>query len=188
MKVFNPVMFLLAAQQQSKTTPSNFVSVSMSQSPGPVKDRNEKVQKLLAAAANIGQVGSIASEEDRTRMETLAQALFDESDPNPARYPLEGIHNLVYSAAPGGSSGRLFGNFVGKVTQWFEDENIFYNRVELGPLMISLRAKREIKSDTVIKVSFLQTTISMFGKKLVKKDIGGWRCVEGKVCRQNQGC
>jgi hypothetical protein len=60
------------------------------------------------------------------------------SDLKPARYPaFEGIHNLVHSAAP---------PLVAKFTQVFEDDEIFYNRVQLGPLMISLKAKREIKT------------------------------------------
>jgi hypothetical protein len=143
----------------------------------------EKVRELLHAAKEVGQVGSLASEEDQERMITLAQALMtaagnvtDSAQPSPAllaRYPLAGEHTLLYSAAPGGSSGRLFGNVVGKVTQFFESEQIFYNRVDLGPVRISLQATREVKNDKVIKVTFLETTVSVLGKTLVRKPLSG---------------
>jgi hypothetical protein len=145
-----------------------------------VQDRNFKIQELLTEATKVGQVGSIASEEERARMISLAEALVQDSDPHPARYPLQGVHTLVYSAAPGGSSGQLFGNVIGKVSQLFEDEDIFYNRVQLGPLLISLKARREVKNDTSIKVTFLETTVSLFGKALVQKELKGggvWRCL-----------
>jgi hypothetical protein len=144
----------------------------------------EKVQELLRAAKEVGQVGSLASEKDQARMITLAQALAtaaaanvtDSAQPSPvllARYPLTGEHALLYSAAPGGSSGRLFGSVVGKVTQFFESEQIFYNRVDLGPVRISLQATREVKNDKIIKVTFLETTVSLFGKTLVRKPLSG---------------
>ena len=136
--------------------------------------RNDKAQELLRAAKEIGQVGSLASEEDQKRMEELAADLvpLSESD-KPARFPLEGEHDLVYSAAPGPSSGRFFGNIVGKVTQIFENEEVFYNRVAFGPLQITLRAKREVKSDSVLKISFLETKFSLFGKTFKEGEVGG---------------
>lgn len=136
--------------------------------------RNEKVNALLQTAKEVGQVGSLASEEDQARMEELAAAVvpFSESK-RPAKLPLTGEHKLVYSAAPGASSGRVFGNVVGKVSQLFESDEIFYNRVALGPLQIALRAKREVKNDETIKVSFLKTTFSLFGQKIREGDVGG---------------
>lgn len=135
--------------------------------------RNELVQELLNKAKEVGQVGSLASEEDRELLEALAEKIVPFSDPNPAKYPLEGEHRLVYSAAPGASSGRVFGNVVGKVTQFFENDQIFYNRVTFGPLMIALQAKREIKNASAIKVSFLETNFSLFGNVFSQKQAGG---------------
>jgi len=62
---------------------------------------------------------------------------------------------------------------VGKVSQKFETKDIFYNRVTLGPLMIALEAKREIKNSSTIKVSFLETTFSLFGKPFSTQKAGG---------------
>ncbi len=59
------------------------------------------------------------------------------------------------------------------MTQEFVDEETFINAVQLGPFKIALRASREIKSDTVIKVSFHQTTVSLFDIPIVNKDIAG---------------
>lgn len=131
---------------------------------------------------NVGQVGSLASEEERTKLEELSKAAIPLSESKPAKFPLAGEHKLLYSAAPGVSSGRIFGNVVGKVTQFFEDDEIFYNRVSFGPLRIALKAKREIKDDSTIQVSFLETKVSLFGKTLAQKNAGG-----GKYCLwQNQ--
>lgn len=135
--------------------------------------RDEKIQDLLSAVSKVGQVGSLATEEERTQLEELSKMVIPLSDSRPAKAPLLGEHKLLYSAAPGASSGRIFGNAVGKVTQFFEADEIFYNRVNFGPLRIALKAKREIKSDSVIKVSFLETKVSLFGKTLVEKQVGG---------------
>ncbi|KAL3940767.1 MAG: hypothetical protein SGBAC_004749 [Bacillariaceae sp.] len=135
--------------------------------------RDEKIQELLSVVSEVGQVGSLATEEERTKLEDLSKLAFPFSDSSPAKVPLLGEHKLLYSAAPGGSSGRLFGNAVGKVTQLFEEGELFYNIVKFGPLKIALKAKREVKSDSVIKVSFLETTVSLFGKTVVQKEIGG---------------
>jgi hypothetical protein len=175
MKAVAPLALLLLAFQEQTlaTTAFNGGSIaSLFKPPASKTDRNEKVLELLSQAKQVGQVGSMATEEERSSMKNLAEAVEKSSDLKPARYPLEGIHKLIYSAAPGGSSGKV-GPFVGKVTQVFEDDEIFYNCVELGPLMISLKAKREIKSDTAIKVTFLQTTISVFGQKVVQQELPG---------------
>ncbi|CAJ1961521.1 unnamed protein product [Cylindrotheca closterium] len=151
--------------------------------------RDEKIQDLLSAVSQVGQVGSLATEEERLKLEDLSKLAIPLSDSRPAQVPLLGEHKLLYSAAPGGSSGRLFGNAVGKVTQFFEEGEIFCNRVKFGPLQIALRAKREVKSDSVIKVSFLETTVSLFGKTVVQKEVGGggsWKVkFIGKVTDEN---
>ncbi|KAL3922383.1 MAG: hypothetical protein SGILL_002236 [Bacillariaceae sp.] len=138
------------------------------------EQKNEKIMELLEIAKTVGQVGSLASEEDQTKMEAAAAEVIPFSDSkSPAKYPLTGIHNLVYSAAPGASSGKI-GPLVGKVSQFFEDEgDIFYNRVAFGPLQIALRAKREIKNASIIKVSFLETSFNLFGKTVKKGQAGG---------------
>lgn len=137
------------------------------------RKRNALVQELLDKAKEVGQVGSLASEEDRKMLELLAEKVIPFSDPNPAKFPLTGEHRLVYSAAPGASSGRIFGNVVGKVTQFFETEETFYNRVAFGPLLIALQAKREIKNASTIKVSFFETSFSLLGNVFSQKPAGG---------------
>jgi hypothetical protein len=132
-----------------------------------------KILDLLNLAQSVGQVGSLASEEDQRKMEQTAQELIPFSDSKePAKYPLTGMHNLVYSAAPGASSGKI-GPLVGKVSQFFEDGDVFYNRVAFGPLEIALRAKREVMNGSTIKVSFLETSFNLFGKTIKKSQAGG---------------
>jgi len=152
-------------------------------------ERNDRILKVLGTAGVVGQVGSLASEEDQELMEEVAEDVISLSESKPARIPLTGEHRLIYSAAKGASSGRVFGNVVGKVSQFFEDEEIFYNRVNFGPLQIALRAKREIMNDSTIKVSFLETSFNLFGRTLKKADTGGggvWKVkFVGKVQDEN---
>jgi hypothetical protein len=139
-------------------------------------ERNDNILKLLDTAGKIGQVGSLASEDDQQLMEDVAKnvALAFNKESKPARYTLTGEHKLVYSAAPGASSGRIFGNVVGVVSQYFENDDIFYNRVNFGPyIQIALKAKREILNDTSIKVSFLETSFNIFGQTLKKSKMDG---------------
>lgn len=154
-----------------------------------VAERNDKLLKVLGTAGSVGQVGYLASEEDQKLMEDIAEDTFPFSESKPARIPLTGEHKLIYSAAEGASSGRVFGNVVGKVSQLFESDEIFYNRVNFGPLQISLRAKREIKNDSTIKVSFLETSFNLFGRTLKKANVGGggvWKVkFVGKVQDEN---
>ena len=171
MKLFSCLFLGFNWQQQSQLTPDsglNFFKTSINE-----VERNDKVLKLIETAGTVGQVGSLATEEEQKLMEEVAEDTFGLSESKPARIPLTGEHKLIYSAAPGASSGRVFGNVVGKVSQFFEDDEIFYNRVNFGPLQISLRAKREIMNDTTIKVSFLQTSFNLFGKTLKQGDVGG---------------
>mmetsp|Transcript_13503 Transcript_13503/g.28510 ORF Transcript_13503/g.28510 Transcript_13503/m.28510 type:complete len:201 (-) Transcript_13503:2959-3561(-) len=150
-------------QQRLKLTPNS----------GDVSERNAKISRVLDTAGAVGQVGSLASEEDQLLMVEVAKDAIPLSESKPARIPLSGEHRLLYSAAPGASSGRVFGNVVGTVSQFFEDDEIFYNRVNFGPLQIALQAKREIMNDSTIKVSFLETSFNLFGKTLKKGQAGG---------------
>jgi hypothetical protein len=138
--------------------------------------RNEKLLDLLQAAKEVGQVGSLATPEQRQRIQDLVDSLLPLSEykKSPAQFPLVGEHKLVYSAAPGASSGRIFGNVIGQVTQLFQDDETFYNRVALGPFSIALKAKRKIMNDSTIKVSFLETKFSLLDKITLKEGkVGG---------------
>ena len=57
--------------------------------------------------------------------------------------------------------------------QDFLDGINFRNRVEMGPLQLSLDAMREVKSGTDIQVSFLRTSVSLFGHNLVENGAKG---------------
>lgn len=154
-----------------------------------VAERNDKVLKVLDTARSVGQVGYLASDDEQQMMEEVTEDIFSFSEKKPARFPLTGEHKLVYSAAEGASSGRVFGNVVGKVSQLFETDEIFYNRVNFGPLQIALKAKRQIMNDSTIKVSFLETSFNLFGKTLKKGKVGGggvWKVkFVGKVQGEN---
>mmetsp|Transcript_12343 Transcript_12343/g.33954 ORF Transcript_12343/g.33954 Transcript_12343/m.33954 type:complete len:254 (-) Transcript_12343:59-820(-) len=155
----------------------------------PNNDRNVAIQALLDGIQDVGQVGSVASQEDRLKIEELAKAVIktqtagtaDSAVDTPARYPLTGTHTLLYSASPKQSSGGLFGGkIVGRVTQRFDNETTFYNKLRIGVLEIELRANREVKNDKLIAVKFDEMTISLFGKTVKKSPAGGggsWRCL-----------
>jgi hypothetical protein len=136
-------------------------------------DRDQIVQQLLALSRRIGPVGSLATVQDQQALEQLAMTLEPLSDKNPTKRPLRGMHNLLYSAAPGGSSGRLAGPFYGKVTQDFVDDETFINAVQFGPLQISLRATRSVKTARRNMVKFCETTVRLFGQTIVQKELGG---------------
>jgi hypothetical protein len=134
--------------------------------------RDECVQEVLQLAREFGPVGQRQSAENQQMLLDAALKLMDFSDPAPAKLALSGIHYLLYSAAPGGSSGKL-GPWDGAVTQEFVDDSTFINAVQLGPVTIALTASRQIKSDTIIAVKFHKTTVSVFGVQLFEKEIGG---------------
>ena len=140
-----------------------------------VIEEDQLVKELLELSRKVGPVGSLASETQRAQVNELAQELAKiKGDPKPAKARLRGIHDLVYSAAPGGSSGRLFGTFYGKVTQQFlEDDKTFINSVKVGPLEISLQAERSVKNDKINVVKFFKSRVKLFGNTLVEKDISG---------------
>jgi hypothetical protein len=141
--------------------------------------RDEQIFQFLQQAKDFGQVGSLRTQEERDSLLSLAKDVIAPlTDRKPARVPLTGIHQLIYSAAPGGSSGKI-GPFVGSVTQEFVNDTTFINAVRLGPLQIALRAERQVTSDTTIKVTFRETTVTLFGQEVTRKTIensgGVWK-------------
>ena len=138
-------------------------------------DRNVAVQQVLSFARKIGPVGSLASEDDQRKLESMSQELLEYSDyPNPSQVELRGTHLLIYSASEGSSSGRLGKTpFYGKVQQEFIDNVTFINSVKLGPVEAALRATKSVKNDSTNLVKFHQTTVKIFGKTVLDKDIKG---------------
>lgn len=137
------------------------------------------VQDVLRLSRELGPVGAFRTPEEQNLLLEKALALESLSEPAPARLALTGVHSLVYSAAPGGSSGKL-GPFAGVVTQNFTDETFFINGVSLGPLQIELTASRQLKDDRTIAVRFHKTKVSIFGATVAEKEITGggtWSCV-----------
>ena len=92
---------------------------------------NELATKLINKCKEYGQIGSKLTKEQQTIIDELASELVPYSDTGPAQVDLQGRHDLIYSASPGGSSGAL-GPFVGTVSQSFLDDERFINRVEIG--------------------------------------------------------
>ena len=142
--------------------------------------RDDLANQLINKCKELGQVGSKLSEEERDSIDEIANLLSAFSDSSPAKFELQGDHDLIYSASPGGSSGAI-GPFVGKVTQTFLDEEKFINRVELlnGAFKVELNAERKVLDDTRIRVMFKQTAVSLLGKEVVRKDVKGqgvWKC------------
>lgn len=130
------------------------------------------VSPLLEAAARAGPVGTDAADADRTAVEAAAEALRGRGASEPARVPLRGTYELLYSGSAGGSSGKL-GPFTGAVTQIIEGDTAFINRVELGPLQVSLRAEREVLDGERIRVTFVSTAVKLFGLQVLEKPTSG---------------
>jgi len=121
---------------------------------------------LLESCTAAGPVGVLAPEAAQQSVEDAAAALEGASAvPAQARVPLAGTYDLLYSAAKGGSNGKI-GPFVGQVTQVIKDETSFVNQVSLGPLTVQLHATREVLDDNRIRVSFVETVFSLFGREL----------------------
>ena len=140
----------------------------------PAEDKDRLAAKLIETCRNYGQVGSLLSEQERGEIESLADALSPFSDCCPARDTLTGQHELVYSASPSASSGKL-GPFTGKVTQSFLDETSFINRVELfgGLAKVELNAERKVLDDSRIKVIFRRTDFFLLGKEVKSGEVKG---------------
>lgn len=168
------ISFVAKTSAPTRRSSSDTVSFSSLQAAATTTtDRNVLVQDLLVSARKVGQIGSLASPEDQDMLMEKAKRLVEVSDPSPAQQPLKGVHSLVYSAAPGGSSGRLFGPLYGKVQQTFLDKGKFVNSVEFGPIKISLQAKCRNKNKTANIVTFEETCITLFGNEISKQETKG---------------
>mmetsp|Transcript_3048 Transcript_3048/g.4104 ORF Transcript_3048/g.4104 Transcript_3048/m.4104 type:complete len:224 (+) Transcript_3048:79-750(+) len=165
----------------------NFLEISL---PGTTSEnRDDRVLELVNKARKLGPVGVLRPEEEQQKLFEEARAIAKYSDRKPARFPLKGFHELIYSAAPGGSSGKI-GPFSGKVRQEFVDDTIFINTVELGPLKIALRAERKVLDDKRIRVTFRETTIYLFGNVVTSKELensgGVWNYIfSGEITDTN---
>jgi len=112
-------------------------------------------------------------DELQADIEAAAVTLQQSCPSQPARMPLDGVWDLVYCTAPGGSSGKV-GPLVGAVTQTFVDDTRFINAVELlGALKVSLEAEREIMDDTSIKVTFKEMAFALLGVEVFRKPAKG---------------
>lgn len=146
---------------------------------------------FLKQARTLGPVGVLQDPTDQADLLSSARQLRG-GNPRPADVPLEGIHRLVYSAAPGASSGKLFGNVVvGQVTQTFVNATHFINAVELGPFKIELLARRQRKNAKQLDVFFEETTIRLFGQAVSRKRLpgtsgGSWKYLWVGVVEEGQ--
>ncbi len=138
---------------------------------------DDTIQELLDAARRLGPVGVRNTAQDQEHIQQivtqLKQHLERDRNSNYTDVPLVGIHDLIYSAAVGGSSGKIGPYFNGKVTQTFVNETAFMNAVDFGPLNIALTATRHVKDSTTFVVKFQSTTVSLFGIPLIEKSIRG---------------
>ena len=154
------------------------------------EERDARILAFVEKARSLGPVGVFCTEEQQEELLQEARALAPLSDPFPAKKPLFGFHDLVYSAAPGGSSGKI-GPFAGKVRQEFTDDATFFNSVQLGPLQIALRAERTILDKKRIRVTFRETTVSLLGNPLSSKEItnsgGVWNYIFAGEITQEDG-
>jgi hypothetical protein len=153
---------------------------------------DDTIQELLDTARRLGPVGVRNTIEDQEIIQNIVTKLKQQlqqdknsisvsTESNYTSIPLVGTHDLIYSAAPGGSSGKIGPYFYGKVTQSFVNETAFMNAVDFGPLNIALTATRHAKDNTTFIVRFQSTTISLFGIPLIEKSIRGsggiWKIV-----------
>ena len=87
---------------------------------------------------------------------------------------MRGTYSLLYSAAKGGSNGKL-GPLTGTVQQIIVDETSFINQVDFfgGALCVQLHAERERLDEERIRVNFKETSFRLFGNELVRKPTNG---------------
>jgi hypothetical protein len=175
MHVLALILAALAVANGFTSTRQNRIQVSKRILKSTAINVESLVEELLSYARKVGPVGSLVSEEEREKVKQLAENLTRQKGiRSPAKAPLRGTHDLVYSAAPGGSSGRLFGPVYGKVTQEFlEDDKTFINAVKIGPLEISLQAEKFVKDDKTNIVKFRKSVVKVLGITFFEKGITG---------------
>jgi hypothetical protein len=130
--------------------------------------RDVAIQQLLQRARELGPIGADCTKAEQDELVTMARNVATYSDPQPARVPLRNnsVHHLLYSGSPGGSSGKIFGPFVGKVTQMILDDTNMINAVSCGPLRVELELHRKVVNDNTTLVTFDTTTTFLFGMPL----------------------
>merc|ERR1719203_124901 len=150
-----------------QATPSTSVDTIAETNLANNNEVDEIASELLKTCADFGQIGSKLTEDQRGIIDNLASSLSTYSDPAPAQIDLQGRHELIYSAAPGASSGAV-GPLVGEVGQSFLDDTKFINRVELlgGIVKIELNAERKVLDENRIRVKFIETAFSIFGNEV----------------------
>lgn len=90
----------------------------------------------------------------------------------------------MYSAAPGASSGIVFGPIAGTVTQEFVTTEQFVNTVQLGPLRASLAATCQVVDDACINVFFKRSAVQLLGQTVIDKEMSGggqWKYIWARV-------
>ena len=129
---------------------------------------------LIQAATASGPVAVDASDEAQAAVESAAVALRGQGAAAPADIPLRGTYSLLYSAAKGGSNGKL-GPLTGTVQQIIVDETSFINQVDFfgGALCVQLHAERERLDEERIRVNFKETSFRLLGNELVRKPTNG---------------
>ena len=135
---------------------------------------------LFSAIAAAGQVGADASAEEQAAVIACAEELAGHGAPQPARAPLVGRWDLLYSDStkvniPGltgagkvGPNARCEGPpwTVGEVCQLFFDESKYVNQVAFGFVATRLYATRTVIDRLRIRVSFTHASFSFFGLEL----------------------
>ena len=132
------------------------------------------VASLVSLAQSAGPVGVDAPADEAAAVEAAAAALEGSGPREPARVPLAGTYELLFSMSKGGSSGKL-GPLKGPVSQIIVDDVQFINQVSLlgGALVVQLHATREVLDAKRIRVSFVETVFKLFGKEVVRRPTTG---------------
>jgi len=146
-------------------------------------DSNELIQSLLELTRHETD-GTRLPTSQRESINDIVQRLEDfsgDDDEDGVDYtsiPLEGEHRTVYIDSE--RTPQYVGPFKGTTTQYFIDEEMFQNRLTLGPFQIALSAKRVGMDGRRLKIKFISTGVNLFGKELVKKELkaqGVWKMV-----------
>ena len=169
------------ANKEKSATVNQFLRITTSKETSPLlfeQERNRLATQLLNACRLVGtQVGMDTTQENRDWLVSLVKAMKEFSDKKPASIPLEGSHDLVYSASKSGFPAGKVGPFVGDVKQIFHNVTVYENVLDVGPFKLSVFASRKIMDDTRIEVSFYTSTFKILGVPILRqpfKAIGVW--------------